>query len=86
MHDLVVALRTSFVHSTDPQNEGREDPSAFDWHDLGQHVAKFFRAVPGVTCMLGPLDAQPKVRVRAGRGGGAALWQLGSCASLAGGW
>mmetsp|Transcript_39816 Transcript_39816/g.88514 ORF Transcript_39816/g.88514 Transcript_39816/m.88514 type:complete len:333 (-) Transcript_39816:1185-2183(-) len=60
--DFIRALRTNYVHTTDPQYDGMEDPGAFSWHELGTHAAEYFRPAPGVSCMLGPMDAQPKVR------------------------
>jgi hypothetical protein len=60
--DLVSVLRATYVRGEDPQSSGREDPSAFQWSELRAESSKMFRTAPGVNCMLGPLDAEPKVR------------------------
>lgn len=60
--ELVRALRAAFVHTSDPQRDGEEDPSAFCWNELGGSVRHMFRPAPGANCMLGPLDARPKER------------------------
>lgn len=37
------------------------DPKSFDWTKFGREISVLFKTAPGVSCMLGPLDAQPKV-------------------------
>ncbi|KAK9814085.1 hypothetical protein WJX72_000419 [[Myrmecia] bisecta] len=60
--DFLRRLKARYVHSSEAQEDGALDPEAFNWAALGQHVNKYFKTAPGVCCMLGPLDAQPKVR------------------------
>lgn len=62
IHDFIVALRANHVHDVRAQQEAVEDPTAFDWVQLGEGVSHLFRSAPGVGCMLGPLDAAPKAR------------------------
>lgn len=46
--DFVRALRTMFVHTTRPQQDGRDNPAAFDWTALGEGVSSvFFAGAPG---------------------------------------
>lgn len=56
--DLVRALRGAFLvdpmAATNPQLQLRD----FDWAGLGVAASGLHRTVPGVSCMLGPLEAQ----------------------------
>jgi hypothetical protein len=38
------------------------DPDRFRWSDLSDMVAKYFKPASGVSCMLGPMEAEAKVR------------------------
>lgn len=58
---MVIALRSNYVHTSRPQEDGCEDPNAFSWEQLSRHVARWFKLAPGANCMLGPLDVQAKV-------------------------
>ena len=49
------------MHTSRPQEDGQEDPRAFSWDQLSNHVARWFKLAPGANCMLGPLDVQSKV-------------------------
>ena len=43
------------------QAEGALDPEAFDWAGLARAAGRLFKRAPGLSCMLGPMDAAPKV-------------------------
>ena len=43
------------------QAEGGLDPEAFNWAALARATAHLFKHAPGLSCMLGPMDAAPKV-------------------------
>jgi hypothetical protein len=57
-----MALKANYVHHANPQREGAANPAAFDWSAFGRDVGHLCRWAPGVSCMLGPLDAQAKAR------------------------
>jgi hypothetical protein len=57
-----MALKASYVHHADPQREGAANPAAFDWAGFGLDVGHLCRWAPGVSCMLGPLEAEAKAR------------------------
>ncbi len=59
--DLIVRLRSRYAGGGD----AAADERAFQWHMLDQATSPFFLAAPGINCMLGPLDAQAKVRAGA---------------------
>ncbi len=60
-HDLIRALKTEFVSTGNPQEDGANIPDAFNWGALTRVAAKYFKHAPGVSCMLGPMNAAPKV-------------------------
>lgn len=62
-HDLVRALKTEFVSTGNPQEDGANIPDAFNWVALARVAAKYFKHAPGVSCMLGPMNAAPKVHL-----------------------
>jgi hypothetical protein len=59
--DFLTALNARYVSGHDPQRRACEEPGAFHWPDLDIVARRVFRAAPGVSCMLGPMDAKPKV-------------------------
>ncbi|GFR41541.1 hypothetical protein Agub_g2254 [Astrephomene gubernaculifera] len=60
--ELITALRAAFVHTSDPQRDGEEDPMAFCWSELAAATEHLRRPARGMHCMLGPMDAKPKER------------------------
>ena len=62
VHDFIVSLRYNYVSTSDPQEDGRENPSAFRWQLLSKSLAPYTKLAPGASCMLGPMDVQVKVR------------------------
>lgn len=50
--DFLRRLKAKYVHSSQAQEDGADDPSAFAWHSMGFDVAPMFRGVPGVFCMV----------------------------------
>lgn len=54
--DFVNALRRNYVMTENPQEDAVTIPTAFQWEVLGTKLGKIFRAAPGISCMLGPLD------------------------------
>ena len=62
--DLIRGLRAQYVASTggDAQEDGANIPEAFHWLALARDTAQYFKHAPGLSCMLGPMDAEPKVR------------------------
>jgi hypothetical protein len=56
--DLIRALRSTFL--CDPMSAHNPSicPEDFDWAGLGAAVSSMHRTVPGVSCLLGPLEAQ----------------------------
>ncbi|CAL8468574.1 g8114 [Coccomyxa elongata] len=61
-HDLIRALKTEFVSTGNPQEDGANIPDVFNWVALTRVAAKYFKHAPGVSCMLGPMNAAPKAR------------------------
>ena len=62
------ALKAAHVSSGDAQAEGEADPEAFNWAALARHVAGYFKAAPGLACVLGPMSAAPKARELVSKG------------------
>lgn len=60
VNDFMRHLKVAYVEGLDAQQEGEVDPRAFNWNRLSQRASKYFRYTPGVSCLLGPLDAAPK--------------------------
>lgn len=62
--DLIRCLKAQYVASAggNGQEEGATVPEAFNWAALAQGTAQYFKHAPGLSCMLGPMDAAPKVR------------------------
>lgn len=68
--DLIRALRATFLHDPSAAHQPRLQPHDFDWAAVGAAVSGLHRTVPGVSCLLGPLEAQakaPRVVVRRAR-------------------
>ncbi|KAK9915331.1 hypothetical protein WJX75_007729 [Coccomyxa subellipsoidea] len=61
-NDLIRALKTEFVATAHPQEDGANIPEAFNWAALSKLAARYFKHAPGISCMLGPMDAAPKLR------------------------
>lgn len=49
MADLCVALKASYVHRPDAQQEGSDDPTAMCWGELRAQLAAMFRLAPGTS-------------------------------------
>lgn len=62
--DLIRGLRAQYVTSNggDAQEDGANIPEAFNWLAFARDTAQYFKHAPGLSCMLGPMDAEPKVR------------------------
>lgn len=60
--DFISCLKANYVQSERPQQAGQTDSAAFDWALLGSKVSTLSLAAPGCSCLLGPLDAEPKAR------------------------
>lgn len=56
--DLVRALRGTFLHDPMSAHNPVLQPEDFDWAAVGAAVNGLHRTVPGVSCLLGPLEAQ----------------------------
>jgi hypothetical protein len=59
-NDLIRALKSVHVTTNNPQQDGANIPEAFKWVSLARVAGKYFKHAPGVSCMLGPMDAAPK--------------------------
>ena len=61
--DLIRGLRARYVVSDggDAQEDGANVPEAFNWVAFARDTAKYFKHAPGLSCMLGPINAEPKV-------------------------
>lgn len=62
VHEFIIALRYNYGTTANPQEDCAGNPQAFGWHALHATVPKWFKAAPGVSCMLGPMDVEAKVR------------------------
>jgi hypothetical protein len=51
------------VATAHPQEDGANIPEAFNWAALSKLAARYFKHAPGISCMLGPMDAAPKVKL-----------------------
>ncbi|CAK0781051.1 hypothetical protein CVIRNUC_005269 [Coccomyxa viridis] len=62
--DLIRGLRARYVVSDggDAQEDGANVPEAFNWVAFARDTAKYFKHAPGLSCMLGPISAEPKAR------------------------
>lgn len=60
--DYVIALRSLYVGGDGRQEEGATNPLAFNWRLFAAKWSHMYRGAPGVNCMLGPMNAAPKVR------------------------
>ncbi|CAL5221420.1 g3607 [Coccomyxa viridis] len=60
--DLIRGLRAQYVASGDAQEDGASIAEAFNWMAFARDIAQYFKHAPGLSCMLGPMDAAPKVR------------------------
>jgi hypothetical protein len=56
--DLIRALRSTFLCEPMSAHNPSISPDDFDWAGLGAAVSGMHRTVPGVSCLLGPLEAQ----------------------------
>jgi hypothetical protein len=56
--DLIRALRSTFLCDPMSAHNPSISPEDFDWAGLGAAVSGMHRTVPGVSCLLGPLEAQ----------------------------
>lgn len=56
--DLICALRSTFLCDPMSAHNPSISPEDFDWAGLGAAVSGMHRTVPGVSCLLGPLEAQ----------------------------
>lgn len=56
--DLIRALRGSFLCDPASAHNASLGPEDFDWGRLGAAVRGLHRTVPGVSCLLGPLESQ----------------------------
>lgn len=63
--DFVRHLKAHYVDDANAQEVGAQDPTAFNWNLLGRKFARFFRAVPGSSHMVGPMAAVPKPKKKA---------------------
>ena len=59
--DLIRGLRAQYVASGNAQDDGANVAEAFNWMAFARDVARYFKHAPGLSCMLGPMDAAPKV-------------------------
>lgn len=59
-NDLIRALKAVYVTTSNPQEDGTNIPTAFKWMTLAKVAGTFFKHAPGISCMLGPMDAAPK--------------------------
>ena len=60
--DLIVKLRAAFVHTANPQVDGAEDPTAFNWGELGAFVEHLRRPARGG--LTEAVDGAPMFRER----------------------
>lgn len=60
--DLIRALRATFLHNPMAAHQPRLQPHDFDWAGVGAAVSGLHRTVPGVSCLLGPLEAEVRGR------------------------
>lgn len=51
--DFLRRLKAQYVSSSQAQDDGADDPSAFNWAQMGFDVGHMFRPVPGIFCMVG---------------------------------
>jgi hypothetical protein len=56
--DLITALRNTFLNDPMSDTSYEPGPHDFDWAALGAAVGGLHRTVPGVSCLLGPLESQ----------------------------
>ncbi len=61
--DLIRGLRAQYVASGNAQEDGANMPEAINWVAFARDVAPYFKSAPGLSCMLGPMDAAPKVGI-----------------------
>ncbi len=69
MRDFIRALKSAYAIGDGTLAD--DEPlaaDAFDWSALARASVPHFRAAPGVSCMLGPMDAAPKARQKHLRG------------------
>ena len=59
--DLIRGLRAQYVASGNAQEDGASIAEAFNWMAFARDIAQYFKHAPGLSCMLGPMDAAPKV-------------------------
>ena len=59
--DVIRGLRAQYVASGTAQEDGATIAEAFNWMAFARNVAQYFKPAPGLSCMLGPMDAAPKV-------------------------
>ena len=63
MRDFIRALKAAYAVGNEvPADDEPLRADAFDWGALARASAPRFRVAPGVSCMLGPMDAAPKAR------------------------
>ena len=60
--EFINVLRRNYVLTDNPQEDAMTIPDSFQWEVLGSRLGRLFRAAPGVSCMLGPLDVVIKTR------------------------
>lgn len=63
VRDFIRALKSAYAVGAEALAD--DEPlaaDAFDWSALARASAPRFRMAPGVSCMLGPMDAAPKAR------------------------
>lgn len=56
--DLVRALKNAFLVDPMAAYNPQLGPQDFDWAGLGAGVSGLHRTAPGVSCLLGPLEAE----------------------------
>ena len=65
MRDFIRALKSAYAVGVEVLAD--DEPlaaDAFDWGALARVSAPHFHVAPGVSCMLGPMDAAPKARYK----------------------
>ncbi|KAK9844086.1 hypothetical protein WJX81_004253 [Elliptochloris bilobata] len=63
VRDFIRALKTTYGRGEEALADDEPlAPDAFDWGALARRAAPLFRPAPGVSCMLGPMDAAHKER------------------------
>jgi non-structural maintenance of chromosomes element 4 len=60
--DFVRRIKAKYVREMDAQQAGRDDPSAFQWAEVGRTLSDWLRPAPVCFHMLGPMDAAPKAK------------------------